>query len=1142
LTLPLLLLAAALWFAPWIATAFFLDRILAVVSQQLNGSLTARSVSAGWFRPLLVTGVRGHDAQGTTIIEVASLRTDKTLLALLFNTQDLGRIEATAPRVRCVVRRGGSNIEDFLAPLFETKEQKPLSVAWQVREGIVEFVPSSASRQTVPQAIWKVGALSGSFKRDQQQQVVQVSAQLRPSAPQVAEGDLQVELLCAGLPMAAQPFDLTKARGELTLVAQQIPLVAGQPLATRFTSGLAFNGTLDGQLRGRLDKGQLLVEWNELTVDDGRVDIPQLFAAEGLHTKQLASEGAVSWDADRLVVDTSLTSDFGTAQIKATSVAAGNMAAPLRLLSASELDLQADIDLPRLIAAAPGAFPLRDDVDIRTGALRISVQGQPQGQETRWTALLDTSDLAATSDNRNVVWPEPIHAELAARWSNNHLIVDQLTCHSEFLTATLEGTADEATVRVEGDLQRLTNRLQEFFALPIALSGLLDGYLHWTRRPPDVLVDGRLTGRNVGISRGSQSDWAEPEIHLIVATTLRRGEHNSQTELTGASAELTAGSERFVARVSEPLVLDKNTQRWPVDFNVTAQLDKWNTRLQGLNVLRESMLSGQLNALGKITWSAARISVQDMQGEISDLVFRSPRLNIVEPRTTFFVAGEWNGDVRRWATSRAEFATSTMAASGDDIQVSLADEQFAVAGELQFRADMARLQDWLSRKPGAARSVELAGELVGLARLVHSPQTTECRLDADIDGLELHRKPVLSANTIAVANGPVEKKLLWAEPRMQVRGQLRRASEARIDLQGLAIEGQGWQVSADGAIDAWPDRPVLRLDGKLDYDWEPLSQRLRSVAGPTLSIQGRRQDAFTLVGPVRGEGSALLSPVFKGSAVLGWQSATFQDIVAGPAEMPAELRNSVLYLGPAQIPLSEGTLNAAPRINLARAPARLEIPPGDILNDIRISPSMCRTWLKYVTPQVANATRAEGTFSLQLERFSLPLGEPDQGDVSGSLVIHEASIGAGPLAQQVLELADGITAVAERRVPRLNDLARGDWLVFPEQVVAFQMQAGRVFHRELRLQAKDVVLISRGSVGLDQTLDLTVEVPLLDRWIGKNRLPESMRGQSITVPLRGSLDRPALDDGAVRSLLIENAEKLLEDQILDGLERLFRND
>ncbi len=62
------------------------------------------------------------------------------------------------------------------------------------------------------------------------------------------------------------------------------------------------------------------------------------------------------------------------------------------------------------------------------------------------------------------------------------------------------------------------------------------------------------------------------------------------------------------------------------------------------------------------------------------------------------------------------------------------------------------------------------------------------------------------------------------------------------------------------------------------------------------------------------------------------------------------------------------------------------------------------------------------------------------------------------------------------------------------------------------------MLETRGSVGLDQSLDLVAEIPIADDWIeGKDHLA-ALRGQKISIPVSGTASSPKLDLSALNQV------------------------
>ncbi|MCA9171208.1 MAG: hypothetical protein KDB23_26225, partial [Planctomycetales bacterium] len=109
--------------------------------------------------------------------------------------------------------------------------------------------------------------------------------------------------------------------------------------------------------------------------------------------------------------------------------------------------------------------------------------------------------------------------------------------------------------------------------------------------------------------------------------------------------------------------------------------------------------------------------------------------------------------------------------------------------------------------------------------------------------------------------------------------------------------------------------------------------------------------------------------------------------------------------------------------------------------------------------------------------------------------------------------------------------------------VSFRVNNGVVAHDGLTMQIGEVTVRTRGSVGLDQQIALTAYVPIQDDWVTNQRWLAGLRGQTLEVPIRGTLQRPQLDRRALASLTQQTvrgaAEGLLQDELQRQLNRLI---
>jgi hypothetical protein len=98
------------------------------------------------------------------------------------------------------------------------------------------------------------------------------------------------------------------------------------------------------------------------------------------------------------------------------------------------------------------------------------------------------------------------------------------------------------------------------------------------------------------------------------------------------------------------------------------------------------------------------------------------------------------------------------------------------------------------------------------------------------------------------------------------------------------------------------------------------------------------------------------------------------------------------------------------------------------------------------------------------------------------------------------------------------------------------MHDGRVYHEGLAVGLpevrSDLVIKSHGSVGLDESLDLTVDIPLPTDLLGTGPLLKALSKQTLTLHIGGTLSHPKLEhnteDGQTANLLGQTLGELLQ--------------
>jgi hypothetical protein len=324
--------------------------------------------------------------------------------------------------------------------------------------------------------------------------------------------------------------------------------------------------------------------------------------------------------------------------------------------------------------------------------------------------------------------------------------------------------------------------------------------------------------------------------------------------------------------------------------------------------------------------------------------------------------------------------------------------------------------------------------------------------------------------------------------------------------------------------------------------------------GEDAELKGEFDEPFFIEGPLAGlgfEGQVdHVRPVgwsevgLSGEAGLAWQSGRVLGMPFGTGVIRPVLSKQRIDFGEVYIPLSQGDVRLQAGIQFDKDHTTLQVSKGRILDRVVLSPELSRRWLKYLSPLLAQVTQSEGVISLELQPTSIPLQELDLAEGSGVFEVERAVVGPGPLAMQLLTLISQIQSMLLQRPAQ--SLKNDAWVELPKQKVAFQIKRGRVYHDQMHLRLAGATVLTTGSVGHDETIDLVMSIPLEDRWLGNRPELAAFRGLSLAIPIRGTLSKPKIDSSALKDLskqlVRQAAGQLIDQQLRRGLESLLGGD
>jgi len=323
------------------------------------------------------------------------------------------------------------------------------------------------------------------------------------------------------------------------------------------------------------------------------------------------------------------------------------------------------------------------------------------------------------------------------------------------------------------------------------------------------------------------------------------------------------------------------------------------------------------------------------------------------------------------------------------------------------------------------------------------------------------------------------------------------------------LYAQAGEVEFDGAgqVDNATKEGNVKIGGALAGPSEKLLELLPDNIREELELEGVQLSKLHFEGPLKpAEGSSAFAlPRFQISTDITWTRAAAYGIVSENGELKAAIEGSRVKLIPTHMPISGGFIRALPEFDTSTKPITMHIPEGVVIEKAQMTEEMCRGWFGYVSPVLANATSTTGEFSLLTKATSFPVGGIGESDLAGTISIHDAKIGPGPLANEIL----GLIPQLQRILGQNQEAQR--WLSIRDHDVNFQIKDGRVYHDEFVFHVGDVRFSTTGSVGTDKTLAMLMTVYLPDEWFAGRPLLAVLQGDPIQIPIGGTMDQPLVD-------------------------------
>jgi hypothetical protein len=1046
-----------------------------------------------WWSPVRLNDVHVTTTDGSLDVQVKKVRSSGTLLGLAMSPMKWGTIHLESPTIACKVSPtpASQSIEE------NTKEEgakgRWLSALPAELRGTIEATGGSIQVDDGLGGTWSLAEVEGKID----------VAPDRETAIAGNVAGVMADNKNATMKGAISISREGRSRGDLA--ATNFPLGMLNPILAWSGENSKLGGSLTGQAEFDDDIDRLQIK------TDGEIQdfvlASELIAPDRLSLRQLDTQVTLAMKGSSLRIDQgSVRCDVGEASATGT-VDLSKMSDP----AAQNLIVEGLVDLPTLADRLPHLVRIREDVTIESGKLALSIR--PAADVAgRWDGVSEVREFRARRGAKPIEWPKPV--SVTARGGRNGegaVVVDQFQCESDFLRAKGSGTLSSFDVSAVCDLSRLQDRIGELLDLG------------------DTRFAGRFSGRvqssenhQGGIALRGAAKAEGLEVRVDGETLLAEPQLQGQFQLTSADKSL--------AEIIEGAVVLKNDREHLNAHLVDGVKDwkkgPWGTwEIQASGDLAELVRRGgsispnlaEIKAAGvgvisgRFQFTAGQTQFDRLIVDMQGLVYATPTMRVADKRIRLETSGTWNGDDLAIALGPTSLLGETIQFRTDRLRGKLTEDGLAVACKADVAGDLGAIRGWTQVPPAP---VDLAGQFQGVIGLESDGKRWGTTVNGTINDF---RYGAVDAPTID-------------EPKVELAGRASSGSESQgWLLQDFRVAVPGLSVTASGSMTELSAQQVVDLEGLIEYDWGPLSPRLRGLLGDQIVFEGRDRRAFRLSGPMAAGSKMEFAaardtavgqyPGLKGEFSLGWERARLYGFAAGPANIDGKLTDSWIVTQPVSFPLNQGKVELRPGLFFATHATYLHHPAGRVAERVVLTREMCEGALQYIAPVLADSVDVKGLVTVDLDEVKVPLGHFDQGDLSGRVRLEEAQATGGPLLKEILALTDGQPVVE----------------ISKDSEIRFRMSQGRVFHEGLQFRLPGMVIETSGFVGLDRRLELTAEMPIPPRWYPNEKIRERLSGQRLRVPIGGTLDQPRIDKQAFQRqagrLLEESAGRLIEGEL-----------
>jgi translocation and assembly module TamB len=745
--------------------------------------------------------------------------------------------------------------------------------------------------------------------------------------------------------------------------------------------------------------------------------------------------------------------------------------------------LQGQVDLAALSKMLPNAMRLRDGLTLEQGSATLKLDLTTLDGSERFELIASLDNFAAHEANRPVVLREPALLTARAIRTREKVTVEAIEVKAAGVDVKAGGDL-ETGVKLTGtiDLAHLNAQIRDVLDLgAFNLSG--QARLAADYRRTGETYHARLAADCQGLKVAGLT--AEPVLRDLIQLN---GSAQGGAHLDGTP---TGWQEAKLSLKSADMVLNLNSNCKDGAIGLAAAF--------GMDVA--SPVPGRLGAVARFQHEGSVFEFAELRAAITPNDPKAAASGVV----ALAVQGKF--DLASGEGAFAPIAGSTAGAIGLGTDGAKLSGLGKVGAPLTIDASLAGDLGALDRLLAAWSGSPLKG-IKGLwtgHALIERSTIGKMNIDAKVDVADI---------TASKLKGPVG---------LAIQGGYSPDVD-RLDLATLAVSTVYGRVAVSGKLSEATTRKMMELRATVEPTWEAIDPLVASSVEPTARLRGTVRP-IRLEGMLQADSTPQLLGQLAGEVGIDLTTAQAFGLSFQPVPVVLKIGGGQANFEPIITKLNDGGMIIQSKLAFdADYGLWLRLDPSRV-DDAVINEAVSNAVLAYAAPVLAKSSGVTGKVTVVINKGQVPITATGQLTLDGAMAFHNVIFKPGPMAAE-------LTTITGQAAPDIK----------LDQTMIYKVADGRVTQTGLNIPigGNGLRVAIEGSVGFDETLDLKATSRLSAKALGLASLTDKNLGAAtVTVPIRGTLGRPAVDQKALTIALRNAARVVGEKQLKSEAGRLL---